>query len=209
MAGDGFLATPGVPVQPFPEFGEFVAARSPRLMRLPQYADLVAWAGEDGVERLSVATMRPWRVSVETQTILSEVGLPRFGSLFVPDPQADAQPLMDSMYLIGREQLHDHVASDNRSECECGRFGILERTGEVWEISPEESDTPLLVNSSLAQFVIFLNRLGAAKERYKNLRDVEMIPRFDKVIERLGKWDQAALSHPASFWQMTFDRAWG
>src|SRR5262245_15260453 len=103
-----------------------------------------------------------WRVPAAARTVLSQVGLPRFGDV-VPCPQRSTQPLAAPYYVLGRHDVQEHVhLAELRLDCGCGMFGLSEIDGSVWQMFPGSGEPPLFVNSSLEQFVYFLHMLGAA-----------------------------------------------
>lgn len=181
-----------------------------RGFRRTRHEDLVAWANADGVYRLPAGLVGPWRIPTDAKDLLIGVGLPRFNSLFVPDPQQGSDPAAGSLYILGREEVHPHAVPTQSLDCGCGYFGMDGPTGKVWQVSPDGTGGGrTLVNSSLPLFIYFLNKLGAAARRYQDKREDDMMSRYEQVIARLKKWDPPAMEHPDSFWRDSFDRPWG
>lgn len=179
--------------------------RVPRLKR----SEVISWAGEQNIESVPPDTLRAWKVGDAAKLLLSDVGLPRFTDLFVPQPQRTGQPFFPPYYILGREDEEHPHGQDINLECGCGYFGLREHDDTVWQLFPGDKIPPLMVNSSLAQFLYFLHVLGSAQERYKELPDREMIPQYEKVIRRLIKWDVCAVERSESFWGYKFERPWG
>jgi hypothetical protein len=102
------------------------------------HTEMARWSDGGLVEPLDHATVRSWQVSDEARALLSEVGLPEFGSFFTPCPQAAEEPLLDPYYILGRESVdqHPHLPSINMS-CGCGYFGINAVDGSVWQLFPD------------------------------------------------------------------------
>jgi RNA polymerase sigma-70 factor (sigma-E family) len=116
MAGDGFLATPGVPVQPLPEFGEFVAARSPRLLRVA-YLLTRDWALAEDLLQTSLA--KAWSAWKRIET----------------DPEAYVRRILVTTYSSWwrRPWLHERPAAQLPDAAGADAHRAVDERDEMWQ----------------------------------------------------------------------------
>src|SRR5688572_10354743 len=108
---------------------ELNAGRTPRLKR----SEVLSWAGQENVKLVPTDTLRAWRVGEAAEFLLSEIGLPQFNDLFVPEPQHAAQPLFPPYFILGREGGEHPHGREINLKCGCGYFGLSEHDGSVWQ----------------------------------------------------------------------------
>jgi hypothetical protein len=170
---------------------------------------MARWSDGGPVEPLDHATVRSWRVGGEARALLSEVGLPEFGSFFIPCPQAAEEPLLGPYYILGRESVDQHPHSPPIDiSCGCGYFGVSAVDGGVWQLFPDGEKLP--VNSNLPLFYYFLNKVGGAWPRLESdLPERIAVRRAEAMMRRIVHRDPILTSGVDSFWRYIFMRPWG
>jgi hypothetical protein len=171
--------------------------------------EMAHWSTDGLVEPLKDSTVSSWHVSAESRVLLSEVGLPAFGSIFTRWPQDLREPLAPPFYILGRETVeeHPHMLSMDAS-CGCGYFGVSAADGTVSQLFPRGEILP--VNSSLPLFYYFLHKVGGAWPRPDSeVSERIAARRAEAVMRRLTKRDPILTSGIDSFWGYLFARPWG
>ena len=171
--------------------------------------EMARWSTDGVVKPLNDATVSSWQVSAESRVLLSEVGLPTFGSIFTRCPQDSAEPLVPPYYILGMEPVgkHPHMLSMNVA-CGCGYFGISAADGTVSQLFPSGEILP--VNSNLSLFYYFLHKVGGAwPRRNSEISERIAVLRAEVVMQRLVKRDPILTSGVDSFWGYLFDPPWG
>lgn len=175
--------------------------------------EMARWSTDGLVEPLNEATVSNWQVSAESRILLSEVGLPAFGSIsgsiFTRCPQDSAEPLVPPYYILGLEAVgeHPHTLSEDAA-CGCGYFGVSAVDGSVAQLFPDGQI--LAVNSNLPLFYYFLHKVGGAWPRSDSeIPERIALRRAEAVMRRLVKRDPVLTSGVDSFWGYLFERPWG
>jgi hypothetical protein len=172
-------------------------------------AEMASWSNDGVVEELDYTITNSWQLDASTQFLLSAVGLPSWGSLFVRDPQGPGEPRLSPYYVIGRETVEQHShGSPIDVNCGCGYFGVSEDDGSVWQVFPGHAKIP--VNSNLPLFYYFLNKVcGAWPRQDDDLPERAAVRRAEGVMRRLVQRDPILASGVESFWGYLFARPWG
>jgi hypothetical protein len=171
--------------------------------------EMARWSTDRLVEPLNDAIVSRWQVSAESRVLLSEVGLPAFGSIFVRCPQDSEEPLFPPYYILGMEAVgqHPHILSTDAA-CGCGYFGVSAADGTVSQLFPDGEILP--VNSSLPLFYYFLHKVGGSWPRSDSeIPERIGVRRTEAVMRRLVKRDPILTSGVTSFWGYLFERPWG
>jgi hypothetical protein len=161
-------------------------------------ADIMEWAGRDGIIKPKPEVVSKWAITDAEKDILLRVGLPReLTPFFEASVQRQVEPVVSSkshgeLYKVGWDLGNDiAVGSDS--------------TG-VWAIDPD-GEPDLFINSTLTHLVIFLHAAGKARcdNSWENWADDG--PAIANLRERLTEVDAPALPPDLNtWWSLVFEQ---